>query len=357
MNIPSSPLASGTTVRGQGSWFGGPHDSTDSGHTASGGTTREPGIAVYNRATLGGYWRVRAPNGRTVVVRQTDLGPAPFTNRKIDVTYSALGKFGYNEGNFPTSAGEFTATYLGKNQPKGGAVVEAPPQAVPKAPAAQAAPAAVPGAPVFDQAGFDKAQKASILGRLLSEGGERKDNPLFSTGLVTTKAPLRSEFTTAGAPAVPKLPGAPQAAAQPSAATSRGGRGKLGGFLPGNAELQWNRIDQGQDVKTNPGGPIVAPGDGMVVAVKSDPGGFGPDYPIVKFTSGPLAGTSWYLGHTHTALKAGEAFHAGQTLSHTGTHGVGNATVPGWAEIGLSSALGSGNMSAGKATERYLKRR
>lgn len=342
-------------VNGKGSWFGGPSDSMDSGHTATGGTTKEPGIAVYNHGTLGGYWRVTAPNGRTVVVRQTDIGPAPWTGRKIDVTYSALNKFGYGEHNFPTDQGEFKAQYLGKNQPKGGNVVEAPPQSLPKAPVA-AQTATPPGVQGFDQAGFDKAQKASILGRLIQEGGGRKENPLFATGLVTTKAPNRAEFTTT-TPAPPAA--VPQAAAPslPGVPGSAPG-GKLGGFLPGNAELQIKRIDQGQDIQTNPGGPIVAPGDGMVIAVKSDPSGFGPDYPVVKFTSGPMAGTTWYLGHTHSALKPGQQFHAGQTLSHTGAGGrVGNATVPGWAEIGLSSALGTGNMSAGRATERYLKGR
>lgn len=342
-------------VNGKGSYFGGPHDSTDSGHTATGGTTAEPGIAVYNHGTLGGYWRVTAPNGRTVVVRQTDIGPAPWTGRKIDVTYSALGKFGYGEHNFPTDQGEFKAQYLGKNQPKGGEVVEAPPQSLPKAPVA-AQTATPPGVQGFDQAGFDKAQKASILGRLIQEGGGRKENPLFAAGLVTTKPPNRAEFTTTGtAPAAPaqaatpSLPGVPQ---RPST-----GGGKLGGFLSSNAELQINRIDRGRDIKTNPGGPIIAPGDGEVIAVKSDPGGYGPDYPVVRFTNGPMAGTSWFLGHTHSALKPGDRFKAGQTLSHTGTHGVGNATVPGWAELGLSSALGQPNTEQGKSSEHYLRGR
>jgi hypothetical protein len=333
-------------LNGKGSWFGGPGDPTDSGHTALGGTTKEPGIAVYNHGTLGGYWRVTAPNGKTAVVKQTDIGPAPWTGRKIDVTYSALNKFGYGEHNFPTDS-EFKATYLGKNAPREESVLPPPPQ--PATPG-------IPGTPSkqvegFDQAGFQKAQRASVLGKLISSSGEAKDNPLFATGLVSTKAPNRAEFQTSttvpGKPAVPGVPAAPQAA-------STGG--KLGGFLPGNAELKLNRIDAGQDLKTNAGGPIVAPGDGIVVAVKSDPSGFGPDYPVVKFTSGPMAGTSWYLGHTHSALKPGEHFKAGQTLSHTGTHGVGNATEPGWAELGLAGALGQGNQGQGKATERYLKR-
>src|SRR5437660_693197 len=99
MAIPSNPIRPGTTVRGKISYFGGPTDSTAGPTTASGAPVGVPGIALYNRATLGGYWRVRAPNGRTAIVKQTDLGPAPWTGRAIDFTYSSLGHFGYSTGN------------------------------------------------------------------------------------------------------------------------------------------------------------------------------------------------------------------------------------------------------------------
>lgn len=99
----------GGHVRGRLSWFGGPRDSGDSGRTALGLTTATPGVAVRpgdtwqtGRATLGRYWRIRTPNGRSAVLRQTDLGPNQSTGRRIDVTYSALGRLGYTEGSFPT---------------------------------------------------------------------------------------------------------------------------------------------------------------------------------------------------------------------------------------------------------------
>lgn len=115
------------SYKGKGSWFGGPADSMDSGRTASGGTTAEPGVAIRlpgrswrdSRKYLGGYWRVTAPNGRTAVLKQTDLGPNESTGRNVDVTYSALGKLGYNQGNFPTDA-QFRYEYIGKNPGKGG---------------------------------------------------------------------------------------------------------------------------------------------------------------------------------------------------------------------------------------------
>jgi hypothetical protein len=110
----SAPISS-TELKGKVSWFGGPKDSTDSGHTALGLTTATPGIAVYDQSTLGGYWKVTTANGRSHVIRQTDIGPAPWTGRVVDITYSALDLFGYSEGNFPTDSA-VTAIYLGKDK-------------------------------------------------------------------------------------------------------------------------------------------------------------------------------------------------------------------------------------------------
>jgi hypothetical protein len=109
-----------------------------------------------------------------------------------------------------------------------------------------------------------------------------------------------------------------------------------GGFLPAGASYKPGRTDQGQDGQTDPGGPIIAPGAGYVVSIKSNPGGFGPSYPVVHFTSGPYSGQTLYLGHTLSALKAGARFVAGAVLSHTGLSPVGNASVPGWFEIGYA---------------------
>lgn len=112
--------------------------------------------------------------------------------------------------------------------------------------------------------------------------------------------------------------------------------GFAGGFLPKGAVYKVGRKDQGQDGQTNPGGAILAPGSGYVVSVKSDPNGFGPAYPIVHFTSGRYAGHDVYIGHTISALRPGQKFSAGSVLSHTGTQPLGNASVPGWFEIGFA---------------------
>jgi hypothetical protein len=106
---------SGTTLQGKVSWFGGPGDSTSGPTTASGLPVTQPGIAVYTTETLGGYWVVRFPNGRTAVLQQTDFGPAPWTGRVLDVLYSALPAIGYNQLNFPTDS-QIAARYLGKSQ-------------------------------------------------------------------------------------------------------------------------------------------------------------------------------------------------------------------------------------------------
>jgi len=122
------------------------------------------------------------------------------------------------------------------------------------------------------------------------------------------------------------------------AATLKGA--KAGGFLPANVPYKSGRLDQGHDFQTKPGAPIIAPGAGVVVAVKSDPNGFGPAYPVVHFTSGKYAGQNVYIGHTLSQLKPGQKFSPGQVISVTGLKPVGNAQVPGWAEIGFADSNG-----------------
>jgi hypothetical protein len=185
-------------LAGKGSWFGGPSDSTDSGHTANGETTKTPGIAVYNHGTLGGYWRVKSPNGKTVVLKQTDIGPAPWTGRKIDVTYSALGKLGYGEHNFPTDS-QFQAEYLGRKPPKEVA------QATTSLPGT---PRQLPATPELgaglDTPAFEAATKKAILGKLLSGEKGSSENPLFKTGLISTKAPNPAEYQLPGKAEAPE---------------------------------------------------------------------------------------------------------------------------------------------------------
>jgi cell wall-associated NlpC family hydrolase len=114
--LASLPTAgtSGRSLTGRVSWFGGPHDPTTRPVTASGEPISTPGIAVYDTATLGGYWQIEFPDRHLAVLPQTDVGPAPWTGRVLDVTYSALPDLGYSAQSFPTDA-TVTAVYLGKS--------------------------------------------------------------------------------------------------------------------------------------------------------------------------------------------------------------------------------------------------
>lgn len=134
--------------------------------------------------------------------------------------------------------------------------------------------------------------------------------------------------------------------------------GALKGILPEGAKLVVNRTDKGKDILTNPGGALLAPGRGEVVAVPSDPSGFGPAYPVIRWTSGPLAGHTTYFGHTDSAVRQGEQVHEGQVIAHTSR--TGHNAPPGWAEIGLwgpgGPAAGGGDSpsSAGAQIARLL---
>lgn len=212
MNIPAIPTSSGQSLTGRISWFGGPNDGSTSQTTASGAPTSTPGIAIYNRATLGGYWRLTdTKTGRSAVLKQTDLGPAPWTGRKIDVTYSALNRFGYNEHNFPTDS-TFKAEYLGHNLTAATTVTPAAASAGPK----------LPSLPGVDQAAFKQAQQRSLLGQLVAADGEKTaSNPLFATGLLATKTPSPSEYEQGGGSSTPKTPSIPAPGAAGGGAGAR----------------------------------------------------------------------------------------------------------------------------------------
>lgn len=100
----------------KGSWYGGPNDHADNNRPASGIPNTVPGIARPTRATLKGYYRVVFPNGRSLVLQHTDMGPAAWAGRKIDINYTAVKRAGYTESNFPTDA-PIEYHYLGKTKP------------------------------------------------------------------------------------------------------------------------------------------------------------------------------------------------------------------------------------------------
>src|SRR5262249_36978810 len=94
---------------GRGSWYSqysGNYTWVDPGDKAGSSALGVPdsaqGCAFYNRSTLGDWFVVTAPNGRSLRMPQTDIGPHPNTGRKIDISAHMAEAFGYTPRNFPT---------------------------------------------------------------------------------------------------------------------------------------------------------------------------------------------------------------------------------------------------------------
>jgi murein DD-endopeptidase MepM/ murein hydrolase activator NlpD len=128
--------------------------------------------------------------------------------------------------------------------------------------------------------------------------------------------------------------------------TDRGSVHQIGSYsLPLDAEYmtQLGRTDDGVDIETAPDGSAVySITPGVVTAVASDPAGFGPNYPVVLATKGPLAGHSIYYGHVAASLvRVGQPVLAGQPIAVMGHTGDAASLGHGHIEIGFSDASGS----------------
>lgn len=106
--------------------------------------------------------------------------------------------------------------------------------------------------------------------------------------------------------------------------------------------LELGRTDDGIDIEDAPDGAAVySMTPGIVTAVASDPTGFGPDYPVVLVTKGPLAGQYIYYGHVAASLvHVGEQVLAGQPIAVMGHTGNAASLGHGHIEIGFSDASG-----------------
>jgi hypothetical protein len=102
------------------------------------------------------------------------------------------------------------------------------------------------------------------------------------------------------------------------------------------------RTDDGVDIESAPDGAAVySITPGTVTAVASDPSGFGPDYPVILVTSGPLAGRCIYYGHVAASLvQVGEHVLAGQPIAIMGHTGDAASLGHGHIEIGFSDGSG-----------------
>ncbi len=119
----------------------------------------------------------------------------------------------------------------------------------------------------------------------------------------------------------------------------------LGYALPLAASYmsQLGRTDEGVDIETAPDGAAVySMTAGVVTAVASDPSGFGPDYPVIRVTSGPLTGHNVYYGHVAASLvRVGQHVVAGQPIAVMGHTGDAASLGHGHIEIGFSDATGN----------------
>lgn len=119
-----------------------------------------------------------------------------------------------------------------------------------------------------------------------------------------------------------------------------------------------NHLDQGIDYQGTPGQYVRAIGNARVDAVKADPGGFGTAV-YYTLTSGPDAGKQIYVGHAAADVKPGQTVAAGAPVATLLQHPLGNATQPGWTEIGFANngapASGGGmNTPAAQAFQQFL---
>jgi hypothetical protein len=99
---------------------------------------------------------------------------------------------------------------------------------------------------------------------------------------------------------------------------------------------QVRRLDQGIDYQGTPGNHVVAVGLARMVAIKSDPGGFGTAI-YYKLLDGPARGREVYVGHAQPTVHVGQLVKAGDPVATLLDHGLGNASgLSGWTEIGFA---------------------
>lgn len=112
-------------------------------------------------------------------------------------------------------------------------------------------------------------------------------------------------------------------------------------------DSQYQRVDQGWDLKTNPGGQVFAIAPGVIQVLKTDPGGFGNDYPTEQLDASISGPSSWvYYGHAHVVasvinqhVQAGQLIattNTADSLADSGASQNGSAAPAGWLEIGFA---------------------
>jgi murein DD-endopeptidase MepM/ murein hydrolase activator NlpD len=150
------------------------------------------------------------------------------------------------------------------------------------------------------------------------------------TTTVPAPAPPTTLAPTTTTTAAPKLP-APAATATSSSSSG----------LPLPIQyLKNGSVDNGVDYSAPGGTPLYAMGPGTII--QEGIGGFGPNAPVLRITSGPLAGRTVYYGHSGPDLvHVGSQVVAGQQISIVGYGIVGISSGP-HLEIGFWPVGSSG---------------
>lgn len=148
---------------------------------------------------------------------------------------------------------------------------------------------------------------------------------------------------TSPAPSTSTTP--PTVAQTPPVPVNTVGTGLLWPFEVKSAS-QMGRTDEGWDLVSTPGCPVLAVASGVVHnPTTADPGGFGYDYAIEHLDNAiTVMGRTFqdiYYGHTH--LSATGHVNAGQIIAHTGGGGYGRG---GDGELG-EVEIGFGNPNVG----------
>lgn len=98
-------------MRGKGSWYSqykGKYKWRDLGDKPNSNKLGVPddcqGISFLDRSRLGKWFEIHAPNGRISIEQQTEIGPASWTGRAIDISAVCAERMGYSPKTFPTDA-------------------------------------------------------------------------------------------------------------------------------------------------------------------------------------------------------------------------------------------------------------
>jgi hypothetical protein len=167
--------------------------------------------------------------------------------------------------------------------------------------------------------------------------------PLPTTPAPTTTVPALAPPTTLG----PTTTAAPRTSLPASSAAATSASSSA---MPLPLQyLKNGSVDQGVDYSAPGGTPLYAMGPGTII--QEGIGGFGPNAPVLRITSGPLAGKTVYYGHSGPDLvHVGDQVLAGQQISVVGYGIVGISSGP-HLEIGFWPL---GRSGGGRAMLTYI---